>query len=455
MTIALIVLGLISLAGLAGSLRLLYKLSGERSDRAALESQRTEWEQKIQELHEELDSLEIDYKSIQELLGQRENEVTALRVRMEEMEKTHKEKIEVYERAEAKMSHTFKSLSSDVLKSNSEAFLDNAKKVLEVIQKEASGDLDQRKQAVEELVKPIRENLEKVHVEVNELEKRRVGAYERLDTQIHNLLNTTTTLSRALSKTGTRGQWGELQLRRVVEMAGMLNHVDFIEQETTQGGAYRPDMIVNLPGNKRVIVDAKTPFDAYHDAVNAEDENLRKQLLNDHAAKVRSHIISLSKKSYWDQFDRTPEFVVLFLPSEAFFSAALEVDPNIIELGSEQKVIPATPTTLIALLKAVAYGWQQEEVAENAQKIIKHGQQLYERIAIFAGHFAKVGKGLDGAIQAYNKAVGSVERNVLVSARRFNDLSIGTSKKVTEPMQVEAVSRSLSAPEFKELNDEQ
>jgi DNA recombination protein RmuC len=265
-----------------------------------------------------------------------------------------------------------------------------------------------------------------------------------------NLSSETANLVKALRTPNVRGRWGEIQLKRVVEMAGMLDHCDFYEQEnkTTEDGRLRPDMVVRLPGGKRVIVDSKTPLDAYLSAMEAKDDEQKELQMNRHARQVRDHITALSKKGYWDQFDTTPEFVIMFLPGETFFSAALTHDPVLIEYGVEKKVIPASPTTLIALLRAVSYGWQQEKIAENAEAISNLGKELYDRITTMSNHFASVGKGLTSAVGAYNKAVSSLESRVLVSARKFPELGTTAKKEIASIDPIESLPREIQAKEI-------
>jgi DNA recombination protein RmuC len=368
------------------------------------------------------------------------------------------EKVALLQAAEAKLADAFKALSAEALKSNNQAFLDLARQSLAAFQESAKGELESRRQAVDALVKPIHEALEKVSVQSQAMEKERSGAYAALTEQVKGLLTAqqdlkseTHRLVTALRRPEVRGRWGEMQLRRVVEMAGMQAHCDFYEQESTEadGRRQRPDMLVKLPGGKSVVLDAKAPVAAFLEAVESDDDAQRRHHLARFARHVKEHVQSLGSKAYWDQFAPSPEFVVLFLPGEAFFSAALQEDPELIEYASGQKVILATPTTLLALLKAVYYGWRQEALAENARQISELGQELYERLAVLAGHWASVGKNLGQATEAYNKAVGSLETRVLVTARRFKDLKAAPEgKEIAEPSPVEQAPRKLQAPEL-------
>jgi DNA recombination protein RmuC len=353
--------------------------------------------------------------------------------------------------AQARMEESFKALSSDALQSNNKAFLNLAQMTLEKFQESARGDLEKRQTAIDELVKPVRETLQKFDVKIGEIEKSRVEAYTGLKQEVSTLKdiqsglrNETSNLVRALGTPRVRGRWGELQLRRVVELAGMLEHCDFDEQAhvATEDGALRPDVVVRLPGGKNLVIDAKTPMDAYLAALEAPTEPERRLKLAEHARNIREHMKLLGAKSYWKQFPAAPEFVVLFVPGESFFSAALEADPELIDRQiDENHVIPASPTTLIALLRAAAYGWRQEALEQNAQEISKLGRELYERIATMSEHFGRVGTSLKGAVDNYNKAMASLETRVLVSARRFQELKASEGRELPAPGQVEAAPR--------------
>src|ERR1700693_5274293 len=390
-------------------------------------------------------------------LQQAYTEVVAGKARLESAleseRKTSNEKIELVTRASEELRNAFKAMASDALKSNNLSFLVLAKESLERFQTEARGDLDNRQKAVAALVAPVRASLNKVDAQMQQLEVERGKAYSALQTQVQSLIVTqkelqseTGNLVRALRTPNVRGRWGEIQLRRVVEIAGMLSYCDFAEQETvtTETGRLRPDLVVKLPGGKRIVVDAKTPLQAFLEAFETNDEDTRRECLANHARQVRDHMNTLSGKKYWEQFEATPEFVVMFLPGETFFSAALEQDSSLIEHGVLNRVIPASPTTLIALLKAINYGWNQEKLARNAQQISMLGKELHDRLRLLGAHISAVGTGLDRAVESYNKAVGSLESRVLVSARKFAELGASVAEDIPELEPIETTARALS-----------
>ena len=390
-------------------------------------------------------------------LQQAYTEVVAGKARVESAleseRKTSNEKIELVTRASEELRNAFKAMASDALRSNNSSFLVIAEETLKRFQSQAKGDLDARQKAVADMVAPVRDSLNKVDAQIQQMEVARGDAYGELRSQVQSLITTqrelqsqTGNLVRALRTPNVRGRWGEIQLRRVVEIAGMLPYCDFTEQEsvTTESGRLRPDLIVKLPGGKHVVVDAKTPLQAFLEAFETTDEDARRVCLANHARQVRDHMNTLSGKKYWEQFDATPEFVVMFLPGETFFSAALEQDSSLIEHGVLNRVIPASPTTLIALLKAVNYGWNQEKLARNAQQISALGKELHDRLRLLAVHITSVGTGLDRAVESYNKAVGSLESRVLVSARKFAELGASVADDIPELEPIETTARALS-----------
>ncbi|MDB6080840.1 MAG: hypothetical protein JWO53_112 [Chlamydiia bacterium] len=362
-----------------------------------------------------------------------------LKTRLEEERRSSDEKIDLLMQAQEAMKTSFKALSSDALKWNQTTFFELAKETFDKYQIGMNHQMREKEVAIDGLMKPLRESLEKVDGKIQELEKSRIGAYAGITEQLKALASTqvqlhgeTSNLVKALRMPNVRGKWGEIQLRRVVEMAGMVEHCDFVTQvseNADSGGRVRPDLIVTLPNERLIIVDAKTPLQAYLEAVECQDDLLRAQKLKDHARQLRRHLQQLGEKAYFEQFPKTPEFVVLFLPSESIFYMALEHDPSLIEYGVERKVLLATPTTLIALLRAVAYGWREEVVAEHAEKISELGRTLYDRLLTVVSHFQKLKRSLDSTCEAYNKVAGCFESRVLVTARQFQEMGIGDTKK--------------------------
>jgi DNA recombination protein RmuC len=403
----------------------------ERIRGESLEAQRLSLQTQCDDLHERLRAAETGFAET--------------RARAEETQKRFEEERQLLGQAERKLADTFKSLASDTLRQSTGDFLKIAEEKLKAAHDVAAKDFDAREKKIDDLIKPARESLARLDDEIRKMENDRRGIEGQLSEQLRHLGAQTGKLFDALRTPAVRGRWGEIQLKRVVEIAGMVEHCDFFEQEvqTTENGRFRPDLRIQLPGGKNVVVDSKVPLKAYLEAMECADEATRAMKLVEHANQIRTHITQLSSKAYWDACRPAPEFVVLFLPGEMFFSAALQHDAALIEDAAARKVILATPTTLIALLKAVSYGWRSEQLAENAEHISELGQELHERIGTMASYLAKLGGALGKAVEEFNNTARSMETRVLVSTRRFKELGVATKKELDDVDVIETMPRQL------------
>jgi len=381
--------------------------------------------------------------------AQAETQLAAAQAALSAERASAAEKIRTLSEAQERLTTEFKALSADALKNNNAAFLELAKATLSQHQVKAEGDLSARQQAIDALVKPLKESLERVDRKIVEIEEKRQHAYGALSEQLKSLSTAqlqlqgeASKLSTALRSTSYAGSWGELQLRRVVEMADMLPYCDFSEQESS--GALRADLVIRLPGGQRIVVDAKSPVQSYRDAIDLVDPLAREAKFLELAVRIRGHIDALGAKSYWEQFQPAPEFVVLFVPGDHFLTAALQADSSLLERAVGRKVLLATPTTLIALLKAAAYGWRQESISQNAEEVSALGRQLYDRVSTFAEHLEKVGRGLETAVKGFNSAVGTFETSVLPGARKFGELGAKGTKDLALPTSVETGVREVT-----------
>lgn len=438
---------------LAGSLAIGLALGGllaGLSVTGRLRAQSHRAEATADELRKQLDLERQEGTMARRALAESQQARTAAETRIEEATRQLADQKALLDRARQELLDSFRALSGEALKQNNEAFLKLAAVSFETLHVKAEGDLAQRQQAIDGLVRPLHESLQRYDEHMRLLEQSRQSAYGGLDQHLKSLAEShqrlqqeTGNLVKALRAPTVRGQWGEITLKRVVELAGMLGHCDFVEQQTVTGeeGRFRPDMVVQLPGGRQIIVDAKTVLSAYLDAHDARDDAQRTEALRRHAEQVRHRMDELSLKAYWTQFGRAPEFVVLFLPGEQFLGAALDQDPRLIEEGFARGVVLATPATLVALLRAVAYGWGQQRLNAHAEEAGRLGKELYERMAVLAEHVNDVGQALGKSISAYNRAVGSLETRVLPTARRFKELGVSSDKEIPLLQPAELVPR--------------
>ncbi len=441
LNIVLIIIGLV----FGYVVSLLFK--GSTNDKSIeLKSKLTSSETQCQELKETLKAKEEKLDVLREKNEVLRTEKAIVETKAIETEKKVVEQKELLDEAKNKLGETFKALSGESLKSNNAAFIELAKESLKIVMEEAKGDIDKKGETIKSIVKPLEEALGRYEKGINEMEKTRASAYGNLENQIRSLIDTQKTLQQetnnlvsALRRPEVRGRWGEITLKRVAELAGMVEHCDYTEQHsvTTEDGRIRPDMVVHLPSERDIVVDSKVSLDAYLDALAAEDPEEKKKHLLRHTQQLKKHMRDLASKSYWEQFEKAPEFVVMFIPGESFLSAAVENEPSLIESGMEVKVIIATPTTLVSLLRAISYGWRQEHIAKNALEIAKIGKELYDRFQPFLGHVNKVGGSLTQAVVNFNKMAMSLERRILVSVRKFQELGTVGDKELEETKQIE------------------
>lgn len=413
-----------------------------------LQAQVQSYEKLINEIRQQAGNKDEIIERIRREISSAEQAKISAETRLEEAAGNIEEQKKLLERAEEKLTTTFQALSGESLKSNNKAFVELAKETLETVLSRAKGEFGEKEESVKNIVGSLNDALKRYEHEVGELEKKRALDYGSLENQIETLVLTNQQLQKetgnlvtALRRPEVRGRWGEITLKRVVELSGMSEHCDFTEQVsvTTEEGKLRPDMVVHLPASRDIVVDSKVSLDAFIDAAAINDEERRKLLIEKHSQQVRNHMKALTNKKYWDQFSKAPEFVVMFIPGESFLSAALAVDHTLIEDGMENKVIIATPTTLIALLRAVAFGWRQEQIAKHAQEIAALGKEIYDRFEPFLGHVNKTGNYLSQATESFNRMIMSLERRVMVSVRKFKELGAAGDKELPETEPIEQI----------------
>jgi len=457
--IAYITIGII-IGGISAWLIASYRHSNQITE---IEKRASGAEAIVIELRQQVQQKDSEINQIRnELDVERQSKVEAL-TKLDASQKSFEEQKALIEAMKTEMTDTFNALSSAALKSSSEDFLRLASEHLGKVVADTKGKLGEHQAAMDGMIKPLYETLKRYEEQIRSIEESRHKAYGSLEEQLRalaltheNLQRETSNLVSALRKPQVRGRWGEMQLRRVAELSGMSMHCDFTEQQSmdTEKGRIRPDMIVHLPMEREIVVDSKVSLEAYLDAIAATAEDERKAKMEKHAQQVRSHMNKLASKEYWSQFKQSPEFVVLFIPGESFLSSALDMDNTIIEDGIEKRVIVATPTTFIALLRAIAYGWRQEQLTKNAQEISELGRQLYERMNILVQHFDSIGSNLEKAISAYNKAVGSMESRILPSVRRFKELGVTGADEIPVIEQIDQTPRNLSILELDSDRDD-
>jgi DNA recombination protein RmuC len=417
---------------------------------------------RYKELRAQSNDKDKSVKELRDNLERAQQDRTIAQTKLQEASKNIEDQKKLLEQAQDKLTTTFQALSGESLKSNNRAFLELAKESLGVVLSEARGEIDKKEEAIKNIVRPLEDALKRYEAQIGKIEEIRITAYSSLENQIKSLISTeqllqkeTGNLVTALRRPEVRGRWGEITLKRVVELAGMSDHCDYSEQVSvnTDEGRMMPDMVIHLPNDREIVVDSKVSLDAYLDAVSCRSEDEKTSLIAKHSQQVRKHMKALSGKSYWDQFPKAPEFVVMFMPGESFLSAALEDDHTIVEDGMESKVIIATPTTLIALLRAIAFGWRQEHIAKHAKEIATLGKEIYDRFQPFIEHVNKVGSSLAQSVVSFNKMVMSLERRVMVSVRKFKELGAAGDKELPELEQIEQTPMKPHNAESLESND--